>query len=181
MQFPGLTARRGNFRFKAEERENMADNIPTSPGGATPRTGWSYPKCSRKKETVRINLPPKPTVRADDQAADVGKPGVAGIYQRRRACRHCRGRPRRTGAAAKAPRGGVVRRAVSATPSARFRRGPRRPNRRLAPALRPMAPVAVSGLRGLDKGLAIAAAVASVAALGCVLYLAYFLKDIPPS
>jgi hypothetical protein len=29
----------------------------------------------------------------------------------------------------------------------------------------------------LDKGLAIAAAVASLAALGCVLYLAYFLKD----
>jgi hypothetical protein len=44
-----------------------------------------------------------------------------------------------------------------------------------------MAPAMVSGLTGLDKGLAIAAAVASLAALGCVLYLAYFLKDTVPS
>jgi hypothetical protein len=35
----------------------------------------------------------------------------------------------------------------------------------------------VSGLTMLDKGLAIAAAVASLAALGCVVYLAYILKD----
>jgi len=32
-------------------------------------------------------------------------------------------------------------------------------------------------MTGLDQGLAIAAAVASLAALGCVLYLAFFLKD----
>jgi len=44
-----------------------------------------------------------------------------------------------------------------------------------------MAPVVVAGLTGLDKGLAIAAAVASLAALGCVLYLAFFLKDTVPS
>jgi hypothetical protein len=43
-----------------------------------------------------------------------------------------------------------------------------------------MAPVVVAGMTGLDKGLAIAAAVASLAALGCVLYLAFFFKDNPP-
>jgi hypothetical protein len=43
-----------------------------------------------------------------------------------------------------------------------------------------MAPM-VSGLSGLDKGLAVAAAVAGLAALGCVVYLAFFLKDTIPS
>jgi hypothetical protein len=46
-----------------------------------------------------------------------------------------------------------------------------------APAPRPVVVSGGSSLTGLDKGLAIAAAVASLAALGCVLYLAYFLKD----
>jgi hypothetical protein len=32
-------------------------------------------------------------------------------------------------------------------------------------------------LTGLDKGLAIAAMVASLAALGCVIYIAFVLKD----
>jgi hypothetical protein len=42
---------------------------------------------------------------------------------------------------------------------------------------RPAAASAFSGLTGLDKGLAIAAMVASLAALGCVIYIAYVLKD----
>jgi hypothetical protein len=36
------------------------------------------------------------------------------------------------------------------------------------------------GLTGLDKGLAIAAAVASLAALGVVVYLVFILKDTVP-
>jgi hypothetical protein len=36
---------------------------------------------------------------------------------------------------------------------------------------------APAGFSLLDKGLAIAVALASLAALGCVLYLAFFLKD----
>jgi hypothetical protein len=39
-----------------------------------------------------------------------------------------------------------------------------------------MVPVVV-GLSGVDKGLAVAAAVVSLAALVCVLYLAFFLRD----
>jgi hypothetical protein len=40
-----------------------------------------------------------------------------------------------------------------------------------------MAAPMVSGVTGLDKGLAIAAAVASLAALGTVVYLVFILKD----
>jgi hypothetical protein len=35
----------------------------------------------------------------------------------------------------------------------------------------------ISGLTGLDKGLAIAAMVATLAALGCVIYITFVLKD----
>jgi hypothetical protein len=40
-----------------------------------------------------------------------------------------------------------------------------------------MAAPTAAGMSGLDKGLAIAAAVASLAALGTVVYLVYILKD----
>jgi hypothetical protein len=58
---------------------------------------------------------------------------------------------------------------------------PAKPAAAPAAAPRPMVAVAPASLKTLDKGLAIAAAVASLAALGCVLYLAFFLKDTVPS
>jgi len=39
----------------------MADNSPTVPGGAMPPKPVESAKVQPKKETVRINLPPKPT------------------------------------------------------------------------------------------------------------------------
>ena len=39
----------------------MADNIPSLPGGAVPPKPPEGSKVQPKKETVRINLPPKPS------------------------------------------------------------------------------------------------------------------------
>src|SRR5579872_1829488 len=39
----------------------MAENNPISPGGATPPKPSDSAKIQPKKETVRINLPPKPS------------------------------------------------------------------------------------------------------------------------
>src|SRR6185437_13450111 len=39
----------------------MADNIPSLPGGAVPPKPPEGAKVQPKKETVRINLPPKPS------------------------------------------------------------------------------------------------------------------------
>jgi hypothetical protein len=155
----------------------MADNIPTSPGGATPPKPAEASKVQPKKETVRINLPPKPT-----SAPTIKLPTLAP------------GAPASTSAAAPvaiAVAAAPAAPAPTKAPAAAASSGPATPARvsaaataakpAAAPAPRPMAPAAVSGLKGLDKGLAIAAAVASLAALGCVLYLAYFLKDTVPS
>jgi hypothetical protein len=148
----------------------MADNIPTTPGGALPPKPAEASKVQPKKETVRINLPPKPT-----SAPTIKLPTLAP------------GTP--PPASAAAPVAIAIAAAPvparAATPSSP---GPATPARAAAPATsikpagtvtapRPMAPAMVSGLTALDKGLAIAAMVASLAALGCVLYLAFFLKD----
>jgi hypothetical protein len=153
----------------------MADNIPTSPGGALPPRPAEASKVQPKKETVRINLPPKPT-----SAPTIKLPTLAP------------GVPPTTSAAAPVV---VTATAIAAAPPSKAPAAPAAatPTRVAAPATsvkpaagtvtapRPMAPAMVSGWTGLDKGLAIAAAVASLAALGCVLYLAYFLKDTVPS
>ena len=39
----------------------MADNMPNPPSGAVPPKPTEAAKVQPKKETVRINLPPKPT------------------------------------------------------------------------------------------------------------------------
>jgi hypothetical protein len=149
----------------------MADNIPTSPGGALPPKPAEASKVQPKKETVRINLPPKPT-----SAPTIKLPTLA---------------PGAPTASAAAPVA-ITATAIAAAPAPSKAPAPpasAAPARVAGPATsvkpaagpsappRPMAPAMVSGLTGLDKGLAIAAAVASLAALGCVLYLAYFLKD----
>jgi hypothetical protein len=166
---------RGNFTLKAEEKD-MADNIPTSPGGGLPPKPAEASKVQPKKETVRINLPPKPT-----SAPTIKLPTLAP------------GAPPPSASAA-APVAVVIAAVPAQTPTkapAPASSGPLTPARAAAPATsvkpaagpspRPMAPAVVLGLTTLDKGLAIAAAVATMAALICVLYLAYFLKDTVPS
>jgi hypothetical protein len=146
----------------------MADNIPT-PGGAVPPKPAEASKVQPKKETVRINLPPKPTsaptiklptlapgapAPSSSAAAPVAVAAVAAPAPAKA--------PAAPAAAAPAKVGGPATTAKPAAP---------------APAPRPVSAPAFSGLTGLDKGLAIAAMVASLAALGCVIYIAFVLKD----
>ena len=146
----------------------MAENIPTSPGGALPPRPAEASKVQPKKETVRINLPPKPTAAPTIKLPTLA-PGVPASAAAAAA------------PAAPAPAAPVSRAPAPPTPPAGAPAtriaapAPARPSAAPA-AARPMAPM-VTGLSGLDKGLAIAAAIATLAALGCVLYLAFFLKD----
>src|SRR5580658_9690103 len=147
----------------------MADNIPT-PGGAVPPKPAEASKVQPKKETVRINLPPKPT-----SAPTIKLPTLAP------------GAPApSSSAAAPVAVAAVVMPAPSKAPAAPAPPaaapakvgGPATTAKPApAPAPRPVSAPAFSGLTGLDKGLAIAAMVASLAALGCVIYIAFVLKD----
>jgi hypothetical protein len=153
----------------------MAENTPTSPGGALPPRPAEASKVQPKKETVRINLPPKPTsaptIKLPTLAPGVPASGGAPAAPAAAAAT--------TAAAPAAARVPAPPTPPSGAPATRIAApAPARPA--AAPvAPRPVAPMA--GSSALDKGLAIAAAVAGLAALGCVLYLAYFLKDTVPS
>ncbi len=145
----------------------MPDNIP-SPGGALPPKKTESAKIQPKKETVRINLPPKPT-----SAPTIKLPTLAP------------GAPHGATSAAAAPVAAAPAFSKAATPPA----APgapavsrpattAKPSAAPAPsAPRPMAAPSASGLTMLDKALAIAAAVATLAALGTVIYLVFILKD----
>ncbi|MDB6054459.1 MAG: hypothetical protein JWN25_1982 [Verrucomicrobiales bacterium] len=139
----------------------MAENNPNLPGGDLPPKPLEAAKVQPKKETVRINLPPKPTASPTIKLPTLPAGGPA--------------------LAAAAP---SVPRPVAAAPSA----APAAPRPTAAPAARPAsvavaaapaAPqsqkkvvVAAAGPSGLDVGLAIFAAVASIAALvGVILIL----------
>ena len=150
----------------------MADNIPT-PGGAVPPKPAEAAKVQPKKETVRINLPPKPT-----SAPTIKLPTLAP------------GAPPPAGAApAPAPRPVAVAAAPAAAPTAApAAAAPRIASAAPASSAKPapapaaapravVAPVAVRGVSGIDIGLGIAACVCSLAALGSVIYLVYILKD----
>ncbi len=130
-------------------------------------------KVQPKKETVRINLPPKPT-----SAPTIKLPTLAP------------GAPPPPSTAAAAP---VAAAAAAPAPAASRAPAPPVPPAASAPAARVAAPAAqpkaaaptaaprpayaAAGLTGLDKGLAIAAAVIAVASAGIVAYLVFFLKD----
>jgi hypothetical protein len=152
----------------------MAENVPTPPGGAMPPRPAEAAKVQPKKETVRINLPPKPT-----SAPTIKLPTLAP------------GAPPPPTSAASAPVHAAAAPAASAAPKAAP--PPPAPPTSAAPATRVAAPAvaqkaataapaprpayAPAGLTGLDKGLAIAAAVIALASAGIVAYLVFFLKD----
>jgi hypothetical protein len=154
----------------------MAENLPTSPGGALPPRPAEASKVQPKKETVRINLPPKPTsaptIKLPTLAPGTAPPAAtasAAAPVAVAAPAASKAPPPPTPPPAGAPAkvsSTVPKQPVAAAPAA------------AAPAPRP---AAVYGLSGLDKGLAIAAAVASLAALGVVVYLVFILKDTIPS
>ncbi len=130
-------------------------------------------KVQPKKETVRINLPPKPTsaptiklpTLAPGSAPNLAVAGAAAPA----APVASRGAPAPLVPSAAAPASRVAAPAKPAVAPAP------------APAPRPMAPPAGRGVSGLDKGLAIGAAVAGLAALGVVIYLVFIVKDTIPT
>ncbi len=112
----------------------MAETNSNSPEGAVPPKPPEAAKVQPKKETVRITLPPKPTAAP---TIKIPAPAIAA-------------------ATAKAPAAPAAAPAAAA-PAARA--GGAAPAPRPAMAPRP----AVAAVSGLDKGLAIAAVVLSVA------------------
>lgn len=136
----------------------MAENIPNIPSGAVPpkkETGKVQPK----KETVRINLPPKPSAAPTIKLPTLPPGGPTG--------------------AAAAPAGTPAPAATSAAPAApapRASAAPMAQRQTSAPAQRP-APSrsAAATVGGLDTGLAVAAAIVGLIAVGTVVYLVWFI------
>ncbi len=131
----------------------MAENIPNAPGGALPpkkETGKVQPK----KETVRINLPPKPSAAPTIKLPTLPPGGPSG------AAAAAAPAPAFSTAAAPAPKAAApAPRAVAA------------PTAAAAPRPAPAPVVVAQGPSGLDVGLAIAAAVMGLAALGSTVYM----------
>ena len=154
----------------------MPDNPITPGGGAMPPRPAEASKVQPKKETVRINLPPKPTSAPTIKLPTLapGAPPPASGSAAPVAVAVASAAPVASRApAAPAPPASSAPPARMAAPATSAKPAP-------APAAAPrpiVAPVAV-GLTGLDKGLAIAAAVASLVALISVVYLAFILQDV---
>ena len=137
----------------------MADNpsnIPGAPHGAEPMKK-STGKVQPKKETVRINLPPKPSAAPTIKLPTL-PPGGTGV-------------PSMAPASA-APAAPAAPRAATAAPS--IQRPATAPQQRAAA---PVSAPAARTLSPLDKGLAIAAGVAGIIGVGTTVYLAFLLKD----
>src|SRR6185437_15263279 len=137
----------------------MADippsNIPGAPQGATPMKK-STGKVQPKKETVRINLPPKPSAAPTIKLPTLPPGGPTGVPTMA---------PPASAAAPAAPKPTIA--------------APAAPKAATAPQPRPAAPVAPrpQTLSPLDRFLAIAAGVAGIIAVGSTVYLAFLFKD----
>lgn len=151
----------------------MADNIPNAPAGAVPPKPSEAAKVQPKKETVRINLPPKPsaspTIKLPTLPSAAPRPAAAPVSA--------------TAAPAAAPAAPppapratpAVAGAAAARVAAPSAAAPAR-SAVAAPAQAPRAPMVV-GIGGLDKGLIMAAAISGLIALGSVAYLIWLLPD----
>jgi hypothetical protein len=140
----------------------MADIPPINPGapmGAEPMkksTGRVQPK----KETVRINLPPKPTAAPTIKLPTLPPGGPTGA----------------SGGAPMQPPAGAPALRSSAAPAAAARTAAAAP---AAPATqRPVAarPAVVSSISSFDKILAIAAAIVALAAIGTTVWMLMMLN-----
>jgi hypothetical protein len=145
----------------------MADIPPSNPGapmGAMPPTKKETGKVQPKKETVRINLPPKPTAAPTIKLPTLPPGGPTGASS---------GAP-----PPPAPPASTTLRS-SATPAAQPRPSAAAPAATTAPvARRPAAaPVAAAKISPLDKILAIAAAVVALAAIGTTVWMLMILND----
>jgi hypothetical protein len=143
----------------------MADipsNIPGAPAGAVPPVKKETGKVQPKKETVRINLPPKPSTAPTIKLPTLPPGGPAGAPS---------AGPLSTSAAkahpastAAAPRTA----AAAAAPVAQTRS---------APAGQRAAPAAAPAFGALDNILVIAAVVAGLFAAGTVVWMFLILKN----
>ena len=142
----------------------MAENIPNIPGGAVPpkkETGKVQPK----KETVRINLPPKPSAAPTIKLPTL-PPGGPSAPAAAPAPTLSTAAPAHAAAPAP-PRAGAAA-PVAPRPAAMAPAAPR-------PALAPV--VAVPTVSGLDKALALAAAIIGLAAVGTTAYVIWMLLN----
>ncbi|MDQ6630148.1 MAG: hypothetical protein M3Y82_00125 [Verrucomicrobiota bacterium] len=157
----------------------MAEN-PNLPSGLPPKPAEAA-KVQPKKETVRINLPPKPTASAtiklptlppSGPAAKPGAPVIAAA-------------PAPASASPIAPKAAMPPAAPAPRPKSSV--SVQRPSPSAAapapPAPSPgkRAPAPLAAVSGVDKALAIGAAIMSVVALGTVVYLGWFLTNAPAS
>ena len=144
----------------------MADipsNIPGAPTGAVPPVKKETGKVQPKKETVRINLPPKPSTAPTIKlptlppGGPTGAPGVVPL----------------SSGAAKAPSAptAAAPRAATATAAAPVAQT------RSAPAVQRVAPAAAPTFGALDNILVIAAVVAGLFAAGTVVWMFLILKN----
>src|SRR5580693_7151710 len=127
----------------------MADNPqppvpPGMPGSPVTPMKKSTGKVQPKKETVRINLPPKPSAAPTIKLPTLPPGGPTGAPS----------------AMPSAPAQAAPRAAAAPVAQARP-----------APAIQRAAPVAVSATSGLDEILAIAAAVAALLAVGMTVWM----------
>ncbi|MGA2786506.1 MAG: hypothetical protein ABSF60_03165 [Verrucomicrobiota bacterium] len=142
----------------------MADipsNIPGAPAGAVPPVKKETGKVQPKKETVRINLPPKPSTAPTIKlptlppGGPTGAPSAVPLTSATKAT---------TAPAAAAPRAA----AAAAAPVAQTRP---------APAMQRAAPAAAPTIGALDNILIIAAVVAALFAAGTVVWMLLILKN----
>jgi hypothetical protein len=134
----------------------MADippNISGAPGGAVPPPKKETGKVQPKKETVRINLPPKPSAAPTIKLPTLPPGGPTG--------------------ASSAPPLPSIARAPAAAPAAQRGAAPTAaPRATTAPAVQRPAPAAPT-VGKLDKILAIVAMVSALFAVGTAIYFAF--------
>jgi len=133
----------------------MADipsNIPGAPTGAVPPVKKETGKVQPKKETVRINLPPKPSAAPTIKLPTLPPGGPTGAPS---------ATPLTTAKTAAAPTAAAPK--TAAAPAA--------PVSRPAPAVSRAAYAGAPTIGALDKILIIAAAVAGVFAVGTVVWM----------
>jgi len=145
----------------------MADipsNIPGAPTGAVPPVKKETGKVQPKKETVRINLPPKPSTAPTIKLPTLPPGGPTGAPSPA---------PAATPGLAKAAPASAATAPRTAAATAAAPVAPTRP----APATQRAAPGAAPTVGALDNFLVIAAVVAGLFAAGTVVWMFLILKN----
>jgi hypothetical protein len=146
----------------------MADipsNIPGAPTGAVPPVKKETGKVQPKKETVRINLPPKPSTAPTIKLPTLPPGGPTGAPSAVPLPSSSSAAKAPTAPATTAPRAAA---AAAAAPVAQTRP---------APVVQRAAPAAAPAIGALDNILVIAAVVAGLFAAGTVVWMFLILKN----